>query len=102
MPTITAPADRNRRSIYVLAQRNMRLPLALLWALPLLASLAMLVPTALDAGAWRMALAQPQLSSALSLSLATGAGATLLALALSLVLLAGLVARRPSSFCICL
>jgi putative thiamine transport system permease protein len=69
-------------------------PLALLWALPLLASLAMLVPAALDGGAWRMALAHPQLWPALSLSLATGVLSTLAALMLSLVLLAGLYRAR--------
>ena len=65
-------------------------PLALLWALPLLAALAMLLPAALDATAWQMALAHPQLTPALALSLATGSTSTLLALALGLLLLAGL------------
>ena len=69
-------------------------PLALLWALPLLASLAMLVPAASDGAAWQMALAHPQLWPALALSLATGALSTLLALAISLLLIAGL-SRRP-------
>ena len=35
-------------------------PLALLWALPLLLSLALLVPTAVDGAAWTLALAHPQ------------------------------------------
>lgn len=69
-------------------------PLLLLWALPLVLSLAMLVPAALDAAAWRMALAHPQLWQALALSLGTGTAATLLALALSLLLLAGLYRSR--------
>lgn len=69
-------------------------PLLLLWALPLLLSLAMLVPAALDAAAWQMALAHPQLWPALALSLGTGASATLIALALSLLLLAGLYRSR--------
>ena len=47
-------------------------PLALLWALPLLAALAMLLPAAFDLAAWQMALAHPQLWPALFLSLATG------------------------------
>lgn len=65
-------------------------PLALLWALPLLAALAMLLPAAADAGAWRMALAHPQLWPALGLSLATGIASALLALLLAVVLLGGL------------
>ena len=69
-------------------------PLALLWALPLLASLAMQVPAAFDDAAWRLALSHPQLWPALELSLATGALSTLLALALSLLLIGGLL-RSP-------
>lgn len=63
-------------------------PLLLLWALPLLLSLAMLAPAALDASAWHMGLAHPQLWPALALSLGTGAASTLLALGLCLLLLA--------------
>lgn len=65
-------------------------PLALLWALPLLMSLAMLVPAARDGAAWHMALAHPQLWPALALSLATGAFSSLIALAISLLLIGGL------------
>ena len=65
-------------------------PLLLLWALPLLAALAMLVPAACGAGAWQLALGHPQLWPAFALSLASGAVSTLIALALCLVLLAGL------------
>ena len=65
-------------------------PLALLWALPLLMSLAMLVPAARDGAAWHMALAHPQLCPALALSLATGAFSSLIALAISLLLIGGL------------
>jgi len=65
-------------------------PLALLWALPLLLSLAMLLPAASDGAAWHMALAHPQLWPALALSLATGAVSTLIALAISLLLIGGL------------
>lgn len=64
-------------------------PLALVWALPLLLSLAMLLAPGLDADAWRMALAHPQLWPGLALSLASGGAATLLALALTVVTLAG-------------
>ncbi len=62
-------------------------PLALLWALPLLASLAMLAPAAADVAAWRMALAHPQLWPALALALTTGGLSSLLALATSLLLI---------------
>ena len=65
-------------------------PLALLWALPLLLSLALLVPTAVDGAAWTLALAHPQLWPALALALATGGLSTLIALAISLLLLGGL------------
>ena len=65
-------------------------PLLLLWALPLLAGLAMLLPAARDGEAWHLALAHPQLWPALALSLGTGAVSTLLALILTLTLLAGL------------
>lgn len=69
-------------------------PLLLLWALPLLAALAMLVPPLFDGVAWQMALDHPQLWPALALSLATGAAANLVALALGIVLLAGLYRSR--------
>ena len=69
-------------------------PLALLWALPLLLSLALLVPTALDGAAWALALAHPQSWPALVLSLATGGLSTLIALAISLLLLGGLSRSR--------
>ena len=65
-------------------------PLALLWALPLLLSLALLVPTAVDGAAWTLALAHPQLWPGLALALATGGLSTLIALAISLLLLGGL------------
>lgn len=65
-------------------------PLALLWGLPLILSLAMLVPAVADGAAWLSLLAHPQLWPGLGLSLFTGAAAALLALALSLLLLAGL------------
>ena len=65
-------------------------PLALLWALPLLMSLALLVPTVLDGTAWALSLAHPQLWPALTLSLATGGSSTLIALAISLLLISGL------------
>lgn len=66
------------------------LPLLALWALPLLASFAMLLPVAADGAAWRLALAHPQLWPALALSIASGAAATVLALLVTCVLLAGL------------
>lgn len=66
------------------------LPLSLLWALPLLASLLVTAASAVDADAWRRLLAHPQLSPALILSLCTGLAATLLALLLTLIILAGL------------
>jgi putative thiamine transport system permease protein len=66
------------------------LPLALLWALPLLLALAMLVPAAADGEAWRALLAHPQLAPGLALSLFTGAAAAAVALILSLVMMAGL------------
>lgn len=70
------------------------LPLLVLWALPLLASLAMLLPVAVDAAAWRLALAHPQLWPALALGVGSGATAMLLALAATALLLAGLF-RSP-------
>ena len=69
-------------------------PLALLWALPLLLSLVLLVPAALDGAAWGAALGHPQLWPALGLSLASGLLSTLLALALCILLLAGLYNSR--------
>jgi putative thiamine transport system permease protein len=70
------------------------LPLALIWALPLLLSLAMLVPAATDGGAWRALFAHPQLVPALALSLFTGAASAGLGLLLTMVLLAGLHGGR--------
>jgi putative thiamine transport system permease protein len=69
-------------------------PLLALWALPLLAALAMLLPVAADVAAWRLALAHPQLWPALALALSSGAAATVLALLATSVLLAG-VCRSP-------
>ena len=71
------------------------LPIALLWVLPLLLSLAMLLPVAVDGAAWQQALAHPQLWPALALSLFTGAAATLFAFVSLLIILAGLY-RRPA------
>ena len=70
------------------------LPLALLWALPLLLSLLVTVAAAPDAEAWRMLLAHPQLIPALALSLFSGSAATLLALLLTLIILAGFYGSR--------
>ena len=70
------------------------LPLALLWALPLLLSLLVTVAAAPDAEAWRMLLAHPQLIPALELSLFSGSAATLLALLLTLIILAGFYGSR--------
>ncbi len=70
------------------------LPIVLLWALPLLLALPMLLPAALDAGAWRLLLSHPQLWHGLWLSLATGAASTLLALVLAVFILAGLFHSR--------
>ena len=66
------------------------LPLALLWALPLLLSLLVTLASALDAEAWRQLLSHPQLAPGLALSLFTGSAATLVALLLTLIILAGL------------
>lgn len=71
-------------------RRTGALPLALLWALPLLAGLAMLLPAMIDAAAWQLGLAHPQLWPALGLSLATGAVSTLIAIVLCILVLAGL------------
>ncbi len=65
-------------------------PLALLWGLPLLLSLMMLVPAAVDGEAWLSLFAHPQLVPAFVLSLFTGAAAAALALGFTLLLLAGL------------
>jgi putative thiamine transport system permease protein len=65
-------------------------PLLVLWALPLLASIAMLAPALADGEAWASLLAHPQLVPALALSLFTGGAAAVLALLLCLLLLAGL------------
>ncbi len=65
------------------------LPLVLLWALPLLLSLAITAASASDTQAWRALLAHPQLFPALFLSMFTGLAATLTALLLTLIILAG-------------
>ena len=69
-------------------------PLALLWALPLVLSLTMLAPALSDGAAWRLLLAHPQLWPGLAQSFATGAAATLLALGAVLLLIAGLYGTR--------
>ena len=71
-------------------------PLLILWALPLLLSIAMLAPVLADGAAWGQLLAHPQLLPALALSLFTGGAAALLALLLALLLLAGLHGGRAS------
>jgi len=70
------------------------LPIILLWVLPLLLALPMLLPAAVDAEAWQLLFAHPQLWPGLALSLATGAVSTLLALVLALIILAGLPRHR--------
>ncbi len=70
------------------------LPAAVLWIAPLLLSLAMLAPAALDARAWQMLFGHPQLWPGLVLSLVTGGIATLLALGMAMTILAGLPAQR--------
>ena len=69
-------------------------PLILLWAVPLLLSLAALLPSLGDGKALARLLAHPQLGSALALSLFTGLAATALALAATLLILAGTGATR--------
>ena len=66
------------------------LPLALLWAAPLAAGLALVAAEALDIAAWRALFDHPQLWPALALSLSTGAIATAAALLLTLIICAGL------------
>lgn len=70
------------------------LPTTVLWIAPLVLSLAMLARPALDAEAWQMLLAHPQLWPGLLLSLLTGGIATLLALGVAMMSLAGLPPRR--------
>ena len=69
------------------------LPILVLWALPLLLALPMLLPAALDAAAWQLLFAHPQLWPGLWLSLVTGAAATLLALGATVLILSGLSGR---------
>jgi len=69
-------------------------PLTLLWALPLLLSLAAFLPLLADGQAFARLLTHPQLVPALGLSLFTGAAATVLALAATLLILAGADLRR--------
>lgn len=70
------------------------LPTMVLWIAPLLLSLAVVAPAALDRQAWQMSLGHPQLWPGLWLALATGGIATLLALAAAIVILAGIPAQR--------
>jgi len=66
------------------------LPLLVLWALPLLAGVALAGIGAFDAAAWHALLAHPQLWPGLGLSLWTGTAAAALALLLALVICGGL------------
>jgi putative thiamine transport system permease protein len=70
------------------------LPIAIVWAVPLVLSLLILIPAAADAGAWGLLFLHPQLWPGLCLSLLTGAASTTLALAASLIILAGLQGTR--------
>ncbi len=66
----------------------------LLWALPVLAALAMLLPGAIDGEAWAALLQHPQLWPALALSLFTGSVSALLALLCTLIIAAGFYRSR--------
>lgn len=65
------------------------LPVMLLWALPLVASVFALLPAAADNRAWQLLIVHPQLWQGLLLALTTGGGATVLALFLTIIILAG-------------
>lgn len=65
------------------------LPLLILWALPLLASVGLAFAGLFDLQAWAALLRHPQSGPGLRLSLATASASTLLAVLLALIILAG-------------